>query len=176
MEKEVIVNTKYDKCSDPMYASLLYSTEVSLRYFWWDLNCKKLIKTDLDFIVLIEIPFDKILSGVMKSGSGSLYPLIYISIPNSLRAYIKIFVGILYFFNEGGCIPDRQARKGLDAARLCKKVGCWKVIISVADPFHFNTDPRIRFVEKRIWIRPKIGKISYEYTKNDLLLYKHWKY
>jgi len=30
LEKEVIVNTKYDKCSDPMYASLLYSTEVDV--------------------------------------------------------------------------------------------------------------------------------------------------
>ena len=31
---------------------------------------------------------------------------------------------------------------------------------SVADPFHFDPDPRIRFVEKRIWIRPKIEKIQ----------------
>ena len=32
---------------------------------------------------------------------------------------------------------------------------------SVADPFHFDTnpDPRIRFLETRIRIRPKIGKI-----------------
>ena len=38
-----------------------------------------------------------------------------------------------------------------------------KVIVScsVTDPFHFDTapDPRIRFVEKRIQVRPKIVKI-----------------
>ena len=35
------------------------------------------------------------------------------------------------------------------------------LIISVADPVHFDTapDPRIRFTEKRIRIRPKIEKI-----------------
>jgi hypothetical protein len=28
--KEIIVNTKYDKCSDPMYRHLLYSTELDV--------------------------------------------------------------------------------------------------------------------------------------------------
>ena len=54
---------------------------------------------------------------------------------------------------------------------------------SVADPFHFATDPdhRIRFVETRIRIRPKREEIptlfitffSADYPENDLLGHKY---
>ena len=39
---------------------------------------------------------------------------------------------------------------------------------SVEDPFHFDTDPdpRIRFVEKRIHISPKIEKIPIRVKKS----------
>ena len=42
------------------------------------------------------------------------------------------------------------------------------LLSSVADLFHFDTDPdpdrRIRFVEKRIRIRPRIEKIQFFYN------------
>ena len=47
--------------------------------------------------------------------------------------------------------------------RVFKKIFMLKIrkhSISVADPFHFDAapDPRLRFVEKRIQIRPKMEK------------------